>query len=120
MYDIRQFRPTLYVVLLMGITGYALAAEAAGLWFLASGAILLNAWLVKSGRFGPPPRLITNLVTLLAFAYVLMQFVSLRTTPILIIGQFLVALQLIKLYEQRGNRDYAQLLVLSLLLIVAA
>src|SRR5205807_8687621 len=41
-------------------------------------------------------------------------------TPILVIGEFLVMLQMVKLYEQRANRDYAQLLVLSLLLIVAA
>jgi hypothetical protein len=32
----------------------------------------------------------------------------------MIIGKFLVLLQLIKLWEQRANRDYAQLLVLSL------
>ena len=40
--------------------------------------------------------------------------------PILLIGHFLVLLQLVKLYEQRANRDYAQLIVLSLLLMVAA
>ncbi|HWP39445.1 MAG TPA: transglutaminaseTgpA domain-containing protein, partial [Tepidisphaeraceae bacterium] len=40
--------------------------------------------------------------------------------PILTIGQFLVLLQIVKLFEQRANRDYAQLLVLSLLLMVAA
>src|SRR5205814_5672294 len=39
---------------------------------------------------------------------------------ILAIGQFLVLLQIVKLFEIRANRDYAQLLVLSLLLIVAA
>jgi hypothetical protein len=42
------------------------------------------------------------------------------STPVLVIGQFLVLLQLVKLWEQRANRDYAQLLILSLLLMVAA
>ena len=32
----------------------------------------------------------------------------------------MLLLQLVKLYEQRANRDYAQLIVLSLLLMVAA
>src|SRR5206468_11822860 len=41
-------------------------------------------------------------------------------SPILVIGQFLVMMQIVKLWEQRANRDYAQLLVLSLLLMVAA
>src|ERR1700679_3727373 len=84
MYDIRQFRPTLYFLLMLGITGFTLAAEAPGTWILAAGGILVNAWLVKTGRFSPIPR------------------------PI------------VKLFEQRANRDYAQLLVLSLLLMVAA
>ena len=38
----------------------------------------------------------------------------------LIVGQFLVLLQLVKLWEQRTNRDYWQLLVLGLLMMVAA
>src|SRR5205814_9143634 len=42
------------------------------------------------------------------------------TPMILLIGEFLVFLQLVKLYEQRSNRAMAQLLVLSLLLMVAA
>jgi Ca2+/Na+ antiporter len=37
-----------------------------------------------------------------------------------IIGQFLVLVQLVKLYEQRANRDWAQLIILNLLLMVAA
>jgi transglutaminase-like putative cysteine protease len=36
------------------------------------------------------------------------------------VSQFLVLLQIIKLYEARANRDYAQLLILSWLLMVAA
>ena len=38
----------------------------------------------------------------------------------LLVGRFLVLLHLVKLFEQRANRDYGQLLILSLLLMVAA
>jgi hypothetical protein len=31
MYDIRQFKPALYLLLLLGISGYALAAESLGI-----------------------------------------------------------------------------------------
>src|SRR5205085_9167170 len=55
-----------------------------------------------------------------AFAYIPDLVLHSATTPILIIGQFLVLLQLVKLYEHRANRDFAQLIVLSLLLMVAA
>src|SRR5687767_3483692 len=121
MYDIRQFKPALYTLLILGITGFALASQSGGLWVLAIGAVLLNGWLVKHNLFRPMPRLLANLVTIVALGYVVMLVMSGRVaTPILVVGQFLVLLQIVKLYEQRANRDYAQLIVLSLLLIVAA
>lgn len=119
MYDIRQFRPALYVLLVMGMTGFALAAQWAGVWVLSVLAIGINAWLVMTDRFKPMPRIVANIVTLAATAYIVLDFRS-SATPILHIGLFLVLMQVIKLYEQRANRDYAQLLVLSLLLMVAA
>lgn len=120
MYDIRQFKPTLYVLVMLGVVGFTLAAQAPALFVLAGAAIGLNAWLVATGRFTPMPRWLANGITLLAFLYVAQQVFVLRTTPIIIVGQFLVLLQIAKLFEQRANRDYAQLLVLSLLLMVAA
>ena len=120
MYDVRQFKPTLYVLLFLGMSGFAMAAESPGLWLLAAGALLLNAWLVASGRFVPLPRLLANALTLAALAVAVAQVRSADTTRIIIVGQYLVLLHLIKLFELRGNRDYAQLLVLSLLLMVAA
>ncbi len=120
MYDIRQFKPSLYVLLIMGITGYALAAQSPGVWLGAVAAIALNGWLLTTGRFRPLPRLIANTITVLATIYAFMSFNRAGTSGILVIGEFLVFLQLVKLFEQRGNRDFAQLLVLSLLLMVAA
>jgi protein-glutamine gamma-glutamyltransferase len=120
MYDIRQFRPTLYFLLLLGVTGFTLAAEAPATWIMAAGGILVNAWLVKTGRFSPIPRMLANLVTLGGFLIIARQIRSGDATPILTIGNFIIVLHLVKLFEQRANRDYAQLLVLSLLLMVAA
>lgn len=120
MYDIRQFKPTLYVLLILGISGFALASQSPALWILTTSLILLNAWLIVTRRFQPMPRLIANAVTLIALVFIVMRIRAESGSPVLIIGQFLVLLQLIKLYEQRTNRDYAQLLVLSLLLMVAA
>jgi protein-glutamine gamma-glutamyltransferase len=120
MYDVRQFKPTLYLLLMMGITGFAMAADSPGLFLLAAGAIGLNAWLVKTGRFIPLPRWLANCSTLLALLFLVAQIKANDVTPLLVIGQFLVLLHIVKLFEQRANRDYAQMLVLSLLLMVAA
>ncbi|GIW77400.1 MAG: hypothetical protein KatS3mg104_2463 [Phycisphaerae bacterium] len=120
MYDIKQFRPALYSLILLGFLGYAVAAEAPGIWVLATSATLINFWLIREGRFRPMPRLIANGVTLLFSGLLLLRVKQIPDPPILAIGEFLVLLQLVKLYEQRGNRDLAQLLVLSLLLMVSA
>ena len=120
MYDIRQFRATLYILLVLGVTGFAIAAQAPALWILATGGIAFNAWLVKNKRFKPMSRILANFVTLVALVIVTLEVKAGDATPILTVGQFIVLLHLVKLFEQRANRDYAQLLVLSLLLMVAA
>jgi transglutaminase-like putative cysteine protease len=120
MYDIKQFKPTLYTLVLLGLVGFSMAAESMPLLLFSVAAIALNAWLVMSGRFSPLPRWLANIATILALLYVVQQIMTAHGPPLMFIGQFLVLLQIIKLFEQRANRDYAQLLVLSLLLMVAA
>src|SRR5687767_1943843 len=119
MYDVRQFKPALYALVLLGITGFALASNSGGLWVGSVVLILLNMAWVSGGRFRPMPRPLANLLVVLAAGYVAFRMTG-EGTPVVIVGQFLVALQMIKLYEQRANRDFGQLIVLSLLLMVAA
>jgi hypothetical protein len=120
MYDIRQFKPTLYILVILGITGFALAAQTPGLWLIAMLLVLGNAWLIKTELFTPLPRVLANGASMLALLFAFSEIHTGAASPILVIGQFLVMMQIIKLWEQRANRDYAQLLVLSLLLMVAA
>ena len=120
MYDIRQFKPVIYLLVFLGISGFAIAAEEPALWVFSASVVVINGWLVWRDKFIPMPRWFANGITLLAFIYVAMNVMRVTGAPILLIGQFLVLLQIIKLFEQRANRDYAQLLVLSWLLMVAA
>jgi protein-glutamine gamma-glutamyltransferase len=120
MYDIRQFKPALYILLMLGFSGFALAAQTPEVWFLSAAATALNATLIKTRRFTPIPHWLANAVTLIAMVLFAIPLRDDQTKAVLFIGEFLVALQVVKLYEQRGNRDFGQLLVLSLLLMVAA
>ncbi len=120
MYDIRQFKPVIYLIVLLGFSGFAIAAEDPWLWVFSFSISGLNGWLVWKKKFTPMPRWVANGVTLFAFTYVAQHVFRGTNTESLLIGQFLVLLQLIKLFEQRANRDYAQLLVLSWLLMVSA
>ena len=60
MHEIRHFKPTLYLVMLLGLSGYALAAATPGLWIAGTLAILLHAWLSRRGRSGISDRLHTR------------------------------------------------------------
>jgi transglutaminase-like putative cysteine protease len=120
MYDIKQFRPAVFLLILLGFTGYGLAAEAPGIWALSVLLVVANAWFVKLGLFKPMPRLLAFAVALIALLVV---FLPNRDHPgnlILGAGEFLVLLQLVKVWELRGNRDYGEILILSVLLMVAA
>ncbi|QOV91191.1 transglutaminase TgpA family protein [Humisphaera borealis] len=121
---ITQFKPALFLLLFLGITGFSIASRSPGIWLLGCCGVGLNGWLVLTGRFKPLPRLLANLITLASMFFVARQFFSPiggpAASPVMTIGQFLVILQVVKLWEQRANRDYGQLLVLSLLLMVAA
>jgi protein-glutamine gamma-glutamyltransferase len=124
MYDIKQFKPMLYILIMLGITGFAISMESAGLWIVSMTLILINAWLVNTGQFKPAPRILINAILLIAVAYAVAAGYDYYTTragvPILIVGQFLVIQQLARFWIQETNSDYAQLIVLNLLLLVAA
>lgn len=130
MYDIRQFRPTLYVLLLLGLSGFCLAARMPGLWLLGVLLVGVHAWL-KSGRSGvgglpPLPGWAAGVLALLFALLTWWQFSADPGNQLLVAGQFLVILQLLKLYQEGGpnlaaeNRNYTWILVLSLLQMVAA
>jgi transglutaminase-like putative cysteine protease len=120
MYKINQFQPCLYALILTGMVGYGLASGSMGMWGIGCGGVVINWWLLRTGRFRSLPRIVANLLTVFAMIYVGRQLISAGSSAVLVIGQFLVVLQLVKLWEQRANRDYGQLLILSLLLMVAA
>jgi transglutaminase-like putative cysteine protease len=130
MYQIHQFKPVLYALLMLGMFGFSLAASSPLALVLGCGGVAINGWLVMTGRFRPMPRPVANLITIGSMLIVARQLLHLREgryaptdpmgNPVLIIGHFLVVLQLVKVWEQRVNRDYGQLLVLGLLQMVAA
>src|ERR1700733_5774819 len=120
MYKINQFQPCLYALILTGMVGYGLASGSMGIWVVGCGGVLFNWWLIQTGRFRSLPRIVANLLTLFAMIYVGRELISAGNSAVLVIGQLLAVLELDKLWEQRANRDYGQLLILSLLLMVAA
>ena len=118
---VRQFRPALLALVTLGATGFCLATGNAALWVLVVAAIAANARLRRDGAWGLP-RWGANALTLVAGGWAVWRVAG-GALPVEPIGLFLVVLQVVKLYEQRAataDRDAGQLIVLSLLTVVAA
>jgi transglutaminase-like putative cysteine protease len=137
MYDVRQFRSVLYAVLCLGLTGFALAARAPGLWVVSMAALWGHALLRRRGSMRPLPTWAAAGIALAFLVGTVRTFLRDPGNQLLAAGEFLAALQLVKLYQEgsyggvkargegrgdgRGeNRNYAWLLVLSFLLMVSA
>lgn len=122
MYELKHFRAAFYILVFVGMCGFSLATQTPGLWVLSVLALGLNAWLVSSGRFKPFSRPVASILSIAALVASIFQ-IQVGGSPrviLICIGQFLDLTLLVKLYEQRSNRDYAQVIILSTLLMIAA
>ena len=119
MYDIRQFRPILYLVLLLGLVGYALAMESGAYMVLGLGTILLNFWLTRNDNQRPLPRFMVTSVALFAGLWSILGLVRQTMVPLMAISQWLFVLLLLIMWQKRNNRVSCQMLVMSLVLMVA-
>jgi transglutaminase-like putative cysteine protease len=124
------FRRLVFAQVLLGIVAFCMAEQNAAMLLMA-GALGALSWYVVEGPTGRPlPRWLTNGVgAMAAVAWLLIDlFVMQSGDPtqvsqrniILAMGHFTMWLQVLMLYSRKSNRDYAMLLVLSLLQMIGA
>lgn len=96
-----------------------------GAFFLAvvAAIVMLVAWLFRHRE--PPmvlPKLVINLFVLAAILHAAISRGAADVGPAVVsdLGEFLVYVQLIKLFDRRSHRDEIQCLTLSLFVVVAA
>ena len=86
-----------------------------------AGALGALSWYLTQGPLGRPlPQLAVNLLAIAAVAWLGVEVLYEQEHLIAAMGHFTMALQVLMLYARKTNRDYALLLVLSLLLMVGA
>ncbi|MEX0654246.1 MAG: DUF3488 and transglutaminase-like domain-containing protein [Phycisphaeraceae bacterium] len=121
---IYQFRRLAFAQVLLGIVAFCLAAQNPGM-LLAAGSLGALAWYVTEGPNGRPlPRWLTNLGALGAVSWMLVELfwhgVQQPVDMVVAMGHFTMWLQILLLYSEKTNREYAQILVLSVLQMIAA
>lgn len=117
---IHAFRKLAYAQVVLGVIAYAVAEQNA-VMVLAVGTLGTLSWYIVEGPGGRPlPRWFINLGVITATVWLFYAQVVLRQPLIVGLGQFIVALTLFKLYEKKHNRDWSQMIVLSLMQVTCA
>lgn len=114
------FHRLVFAQVLLGIVAFCMAERKPGL-LLVAGAIGAVSWYVTQGPSGKTiPRWLVNVGALLAVAWLTLELVAKEAYVVAAMGHFTMALQLLMLYAKKTDREYSQLLVLSLLQMIGA
>ena len=115
---LRTFPILAHAMVLLSIVGVSVATQSAGL-LLVGGVLAALSWYVTEGHRGRSlPNWTANILLIAATLNVVVDLVQNIDDILGALGRFVVLLTLIKLYQQKSPRDYAQLLGLSLLLML--
>jgi hypothetical protein len=116
----QRFRRLAFAQVLLGIVSFCVAEPNPGL-LLVFGALAVLSWYVTEGPGGRPlPRWSINLASLVAVAWLMLDLFSWEGHVVVAMGHFTICLQVLLLYAHKTNREYAQLLVLSLMTMIGA
>lgn len=119
----RRLERPLLVLLWVGMAAFCLAEGSLLFLFLSSLAVGANWLVVRENKEIYVSRFWVNLAvavaTVLLFAVLSMILTRRSGNILVIIGRYTIFIQCCKLFEKKRTRDYVQLLVLNLLIVVA-
>ncbi len=117
---LRRFPLLAYTLVFLSLLAFNYASENYGLLVFSLAAVLVSWWLVENDNGPPVPRwMINSAVLVVAMALFWELVIYQQNNLLLALGHFMVGLIICKLFEKKGNRDYGQILLLSLLLILS-
>ncbi len=115
----RRFNAAGCLAVLLAVLAYCAAEENAVLGAAGVAACALAWWMGQGAVRRQLPRIVVNLLVLTAIFNAAVA-VSRSTTVVSDLSQFLVYIQLIKLFDRQSVRDDAQLLTLSVFVAIGA
>ncbi len=117
---LRRFRTLAYLLVILAISGFAYAESNPFVLAFGFGGVLLSWFLVENRQDRSLPRWLINLGVLVSALVLFYEIVLYQQDNLLVaLGHFMVAILICKLFESKNHRDYAQILTLSLLVMVA-
>ncbi len=115
---LRGFPILALAVVLLGIVGFSVAQQSAGLLMVWSALVVISWYITEGPRGKSLPRWTSNVLVLAVTINLLVEFFQQQSEVLGVLGRFVVWLIVIKLYERKAARDYGQLLAMSLVLML--
>jgi transglutaminase-like putative cysteine protease len=116
----RRFRALVFVQVLLGVVAFGLVRQSVAL-LMGLGAVAALSWYVTEGpRARYLPGWVIHLGVLAAAGWLGFAAVTGRMPMLVAVAYFVLAVQLLLLFGRKQTREYAQLLVLSAMLMIAA
>ncbi len=114
------FRALVLTQVILGLLAFTIA-ERNPVLLLVVGGLAALSWAISEGPTGRPlPHWAVMLGAMGAVAWLLVDLVRQQGQVPLATGHFIMWLQVVMLYGRKTNREYGELLVLSVLLMVSA
>lgn len=115
----RRLERPLMVLIWLGLAAFSLSEGS--LFYLLAGtaAVAVNLLAVHRAQEVYVSRFFVNAGVLVATAILVLEIVNSPRELLACLGHYLILIQICKLFERKTNRDYVQMLVLTMLLIVA-
>ncbi len=114
------FRRVAFYQVLLGILTFCYAEANPGMLLVAGSMVVLSRY-VSEGPWGRPlPRWAVNLLALIALGWMFSRLAMSTTNIIVTMGHFTMWLQVLVMFAHKSNREYGQVLLLSLLQMIGA
>ncbi len=119
--DLSQtFSRIAFYQILLGIVTFCFAEANPGMLLVAGSLVVLSRYITDGPWGRPLPRWAINLAALGTLAWWVSEWFSGPHNIIITMGHFTMWLQILLLYARKTNREYGQLLMLSLLQMIGA
>ncbi|MEM0913219.1 MAG: DUF3488 and transglutaminase-like domain-containing protein [Planctomycetota bacterium] len=113
-----RFRRMVFFQVMLSIVSFGIVERNPAM-LLLTGVIGMLSWFVTEGPRGRSlPRWMINLGSLIAVISLAIEVTAIKTDLVVAMGHFTIWLAILLLYARKSHREYAQLLVLSMLVMV--
>ncbi len=116
----RRLEKPLFLLIWVGTASFSLAEENYFYLISCTLAVAVNWLAARQNKEVYVRKRFVNIGVTVALIIILLEHYKSDQMLIITIGHFMVLIQLLKLFERKRSRDYVQLLVLSMLLVVSS